>query len=119
MHEDLLALERKGTEALTTGRGAAFYAEVLTDDALMVVPGYVVDKAMFLASVGSESAWSSFAIEEARVVQLTPVCAIVLYRGRGIRPGQEEYVARISSTYVKCGEAWKLAYHQQTPDPRP
>jgi hypothetical protein len=119
MNEELLALERAGADALTTGRGAAFYREILTDDALMVVPGYVIDKAMFLASIGSESAWSSFTIEDARVVQLTPECAIVLYRGRGIRPGQAEYIARISSTYVKRGKAWKLAYHQQTPDPKP
>ena len=117
MRHTLLDLESQGVEALTSGRAAAFYRDCMTENALMVVPGFVVDKAMFLQSIGSEPAWTSFKIEDPRVVELTPDSAVVLYRARGIRPGQKEYVAQMSSTYVKRGEVWKLAYHQQTPDP--
>jgi hypothetical protein len=50
---ELLELERKGWEALATGRGAEFYGRVLTDDAIVVVPGMVLDRAQSLASWGA------------------------------------------------------------------
>nr|MBA2632030.1 DUF4440 domain-containing protein [Chloroflexota bacterium] len=40
---ELEALEREGWAALTGPDGAAFYAEVMADDGLMVFPGMVLD----------------------------------------------------------------------------
>lgn len=114
---ELLSLERQGTQALTSGDAASFYGPLLIDDALMVVPGFVVDKAMFVQMVDSEASWTSFAIEEPRITSLTPDAAILVYRAIGQRPGRPDYVALMSSVYVKRDGRWKLAHHQQTPQP--
>jgi hypothetical protein len=40
----------------------------------------------------------------------------VTYKATARRPGKgEPYVVRASSADVRDGEAWKLAFHQQTP----
>ncbi len=117
MKSTLLELEEQGRRALLSGGAARFYRKRLTEDALMVVPGMIVDRATFLDALGDEPAWASFEIEEPRVVELTSSCAVVLYRAIGARPGQPRYVAWMSNVYVRRGSAWKLAYHQQTPFP--
>jgi hypothetical protein len=118
MSATVLALEEEGVRALTSGKAAGFYRESLTDDALMVVPGFIVDKPTFLAGIDAEEPWSTLRIEDPRVIELTPSCAIVLYRAVGRREGRPEYTAFMSSVYVDRGGSWKLAYHQQTPIPR-
>ena len=114
---ELLSLERQGAQALTSGGAANFYGPLLTDDALMVVPGFIVDKPMFVQMVDSEASWTSFTVEEPRVTSLTADAAILVYRAIGQRTGQPDYVALMSSVYVKRDGRWKLAHHQQTPQP--
>jgi Domain of unknown function (DUF4440) len=114
---ELLSLERQGAEALTSGGAASFYGALLTDDALMVVPGFIVDKAMFVQSVDSEASWTSFTVAEPRLTSLTPDAAILVYRARGRRTGRPDYVALMSSVYVKRDGQWRLVHHQQTPQP--
>ncbi len=114
---ELLSLERQGAQALTSGRAAGFYGELLTDNALMVVPGFIVDKAIFVQTADSEASWTSFTVEDPRVTSLTSDAAILTYRGRGQRTGQPDYVAWMSSVYVKRDGRWRLAHHQQTPQP--
>ena len=117
MKHPLVELEERGAQALTSGDAVEFYRTCLTDDTLMVVPGFVVDRATFLEALAREAPWLSFQVEEPRVVELTQNCAVVQYRGRGRRQGQPEYVALMSSIYVNKDGSWKLAYHQQTPTP--
>jgi len=114
---ELLSLEREGTQALTCGGAASFYGPLLTDDALMVVPGFVVDKAKFIQMVDREASWTSFTVEGPRVTSLTPDAAILVYRATGKRTGQQDYIALMSSVYVKRDGRWRLAHHQQTPQP--
>jgi Zn-finger nucleic acid-binding protein len=80
-------------------------------------PGFIVDKAMFVQMVDSEASWTSFTVEEPRVTSLTPDTAILVYRATGKRTGQPDYVALMSSIYVKRDGRWRLAHHQQTPQP--
>ena len=117
IQETLFELEKRGAEALVSGGAADFYRELLTEDALMMVPGFVADKATFLAGASGGPGWKSFRIEAPRAVQLTPDCAVLQYRTTGARDGQPDYIALMSSTYVKRDGAWRLAFHQQTPMP--
>jgi ketosteroid isomerase-like protein len=48
--EDLIALERRGWDALSNGTGVEFYAGLMTDDALFVVPGMVLGRNATLQS---------------------------------------------------------------------
>jgi uncharacterized protein (TIGR02246 family) len=114
---ELLSLERQGIQALTSGGAASFYGPLLIDDALMVVPGFVVDKATFVQMVDSEASWTSFTVDEPRLTSLTPDAAVLVYRATGKRTGQPDYIALMSSVYVKRDGRWMLAHHQQTPQP--
>jgi len=114
---ELLSLERQGAQALTSGCAASFYGPLLTEDALMVVPGFIVDKAMFVQMVDGKASWTSFTVEQPRITSLTPDAAVLVYRAIGQRAGQSDYVALMSSVYVKRNGSWKLAHHQQTPQP--
>ena len=115
--QTLLELEEQGASALTSGNAAAFYEKTLTEDALMVVPGFVIDKATFLGSISAEPAWQTFRIDVPRVIELTPDCSIIRYEATSTRAGQPDSVGLLSSTYVKRNRAWQLTYHQQTPNP--
>lgn len=108
-------------ERFWTG-GADFYRHHLAPAALMVFPDPtgVLLKDEALDALAQAPRWSSVALEEHRVLELTEAAALVTYKAVATRPGEAEpYVARASSAYVRDrGGRWRLAFHQQTPDPR-
>lgn len=116
--DELIELEESGWRALaSTGRAAAeFYERVLDDTVLMLLPGGVVldDRSMILESISGQP-WSSFRLEDMRVLHPSADVGIVAYRVRAHREGSAEYSALISSSYVRRDDGWKLTLHQQTP----
>lgn len=118
MKQDISELERQGWQALSSERSAAvdFYAELLTDDAVMVFPGGMVlkGKEAVLDSLASQP-WESFEIADEQVVSLSEEVATLIYKVTAQRAGSAPYTALISSTYVQRNGAWQLALHQQTP----
>jgi len=113
---ELLALERDGWQALVDGTAAGFYRDALAADALLVVPGMVLDGATWLASLDGPQ-WASFDIADAREIDLADDAAALIYRAHAQRDGETPYTALVTSIYRQVGERWKLALHQQTPDP--
>lgn len=119
---DPLELERQGWDALVAGRGAEFYGGLMTTDALVVVPGMVLDRDQTLASWEGVPAWTEYALANERVVPLGPAARLVTYEVSATRPGdQGPYRAHLTSVYVAeegtTSERWRLAFHQQTPVP--
>ena len=114
----LWELEDSGWRALCEQRGAEFYGEMLTDDVLIVVPGMLIDRATFLASADSEP-WASYRIEDPHAVELTPDGVTLTYHVTASRSEGPTYMARLASTWVRRDDDWRLAFHQQTPDPPP
>ena len=116
VRHELLDLERRAWEALSTeGGGAPFYEEVLAEEVLVLLPGgMVIDDRRQLVDSMRGAPWSAFELSDERVFELTEGCAVVAYRGTATRDGSE-YVALFNSTYVRQGDAWRLALHQQTP----
>src|SRR3546814_856260 len=112
-----LELERAAWKALSTDgeTAAAFYEEVLAPSVLMLLPGGLVidDREAAIESMSGEP-WSSFELDDERVVSLTDQSAVVAYRASAAR-GDLSYSALISSTYVRGAGKWRLALHQQTP----
>jgi uncharacterized glyoxalase superfamily protein PhnB len=113
---ELLSMEEQGWAALSADArtARAFYADVLTDDAVMVFPGGMVlsGKHAILDSLGEP--WSRHTISEARVVGVSSEVQVLSYRATAARDGQPEYRAHISSTYTRRGGSWCLAFHQHT-----
>lgn len=113
--EELLALEQRGADSMVAGTAAEFYADVLTEDAVLVVPGMILDRATFISSMNREPDMRELRIEDPRVVELGAGAAVLLYRAVASLPDGGGWTSFMNSTYVRTDGGWKLAYHQQTP----
>lgn len=115
--DELVALEHAGWAALSSsGRDArAFYDDVLASEVVMLLPGglAITDRAQALDSM-SGAPWDRYELRHERVHAFTERCAAVTYRAEA-RRDQQRYDALASSTYVRDGDRWLLALHQQTP----
>jgi len=114
---EIIDLERRGWDALTSPNGAAFYADLMTDDAMMVFPGSVMTKQESLAAMRSAKPWSSYKFEDPRVLRVGTGGRLVLYRVTAKRAGADPYDALMTSIYVRRSDGWKMVFHQQTPVP--
>jgi Domain of unknown function (DUF4440) len=113
--EDIMALEREGWDALSGPDGGEYYSRRLDDDALMAFPFGVLDRAQALAAMSSAPPWSRYAIRDAHVLRLGNDAATITYNVAAQREGQSEFRAVVTSAYVRRGDQWKLALHQQSP----
>ena len=98
---------------LAAGDGAT-YAHRLREDAIVVVPQRVLDKAETIAEIDAAGGWDAFTIDEVREELLGEDSALVSYRFQAHR-GAFEYSAWLSSVYTRGEDGWKLLLHQQTP----
>ena len=112
MIDRLLQLEEQGWAALSSAEPVQFCDECLADEAAMVVPGMVIDRATSLEAVAHEQPWASHRIEEPRVVQLTDDSAALVYRVNAQRDGQAEFAGLLTSVYVMRAGRRQLALHR-------
>lgn len=115
MEQDLLELEQQGWQALSSGRGAEFYDAFMTDEAVMALPFGVLERDDCVEAIRQADPWATFEIRDARVVPLNEDAAIVVYIAAAQREANPEYVALMSTTYVRRDGEWLIALHQQTP----
>jgi Domain of unknown function (DUF4440) len=113
VHE-LMALERQGWAALSRGEGRDFYGEILADDAIVVVPGAVLDKEQTLASWDDVAPWQWYDLVGREVLDFR-CAAVVIYDVTARRRLESPYRATVSSTYALRPQGWRLVVHQQTP----
>jgi ketosteroid isomerase-like protein len=118
MLDELLELEMRGWRALSSDGAVAreFYGGLLSDDAVMLFPGGMVleGKEAILASLDAQP-WSTFEIEDPRVVELGDAAAVLAYEVTAQRQGASAYGALVGSAYRRRDGAWYLTFHQQTP----
>jgi hypothetical protein len=110
----LLHEEHAGWRALCEGRAAEYYYRVMTRDAVMLLPGRVIDRGTVLASLEGAAPWDSYEIHDPRVVRLPSGGGILFYRAIAQRGGVSHDI-RMSTTYVRQDGGWAVAAHQQTP----
>ncbi len=113
VYAQLMAIE----EQLADGSGDA-YRHHLADEALVVVPGAVLDREACAAAMDESPGWDEQTITDVRTTSVTPDSAMLTYRWRS-RRGESLYAAVMSSVYARRDGAWRLVLHQQTPDPQP
>ena len=113
--KELIELEHRGWDALSAPDGAGFYADLMTDDAVMVFPGTVMTKRESLAAMSSARPWASYRLLDVRVLRVGTGGRLVLYRALAKRASGVEYEALMSSIYVRRSDGWKMVFHQQTP----
>lgn len=107
---ELLEIERE----LAAGDGTV-YRRHLREDALVIVPGKVLDRADTAAAMDASPGWDDFSIQAERLLPLGADAATIAYRFHG-RRGEFGYDAEMASTYVRDDDGnWRLVLHQQTP----
>ena len=112
--DDLERLERAGWDALCAGTGSDYYGRLMTEDGVMVLAhGAVLDRDAVAASLDEAPPWTSYTLSDLRRVSLGEDAAALVYHGRATRPDLE-FAALMTSCYVCCDDAWRLAVHQQT-----
>lgn len=115
--QDLVDLEHAAWRALSTDgeAAAAFYADRLGENVLMLLPGgVVIDQRDAVVDSMAGAPWDGFEITDERVLELGDRAAVLAYRATASRSGQD-YEALFNSTYVRDDGGWKLVLHQQTP----
>jgi hypothetical protein len=106
----LFALERE----LAAGDGDT-YRRLLTDDAVVVVPGARMTKGQTAAAMDESPGWDDIDFTDEHCIRLTDGAALLTYRFTGRRGDEFEYVAFMCSVYVDTEEGWRMGVHQQTP----
>jgi hypothetical protein len=93
MTGQLFEMEERGWQALSSSNLVSFCEAWLADDAVLIVPGMVIDRATFLKALSTEQPWADHHIEEPKEVELTDESAALVYRVTARRDGQPEFVA--------------------------
>jgi hypothetical protein len=117
MTDRLLQPEGLGWQALSSPGPVKFCEEWLADDAVLIVPGMVIDREKFLHAFADKQPWASHHIEERRALWLTDDSAALIYRVTAQRDGQPAFAAPMTSVYVMRADRCQLILHQQTPMP--
>ena len=115
VHDELVALEREAIRHMVAGTAADFYRDILTDDALLVVPGAILDGPTFLEGLEGEPEMRTLELHDPRVIELGQDGAVLLYRAVATLPGGGTWTSMMNTTYVRRDGRWRVAYHQQTP----
>jgi ketosteroid isomerase-like protein len=92
------------------------YDRFLTDDALVIVPGAAMTKRETVAAMATSPGWLSVRLAEPTFTDLAPDLVLLSYEFRGKRADMQ-YEARLTSIYRETPEGWRMAFHQQTPEP--
>ncbi|MCC3271933.1 VOC family protein [Arthrobacter zhangbolii] len=108
--EELLRLERR-----LAVEGAPAYRELLHPDAVVIVPGAVLNKGECVAAITAAAPWDTVRMDPFRH-WVTADTATLAYRFTGSRGGEEYSAVMLSGYIVRDGRA-ELIHHQQTPEP--
>lgn len=99
--------------------GDAFYGDLMTEDALMVlVNGQVMDRETVVRSLGQAPPWRTYELSDVRLINVDPDSAALVYVASAYRESHGvAFVALMSSVYVRRDGRWRLALYQQTQRP--
>lgn len=115
---EILQLEHRGWRSLCDGTGAQFYANIMTQDAVMILAhGFALDRQAVIGSLEHAPPWDSYDITDPTIVALGKEQVILRYTGTGRRRGEPDFLALMGSVYVRVDGVWQLAHYQQTPVP--
>lgn len=112
----LLALENQGWDSLCRSEGGTFYGRLMGPEAVMVlVNGMVLDRATITETLNDSPPWSSYEIDEPRLVPTGVDSAALVYTATAHRDGQDEpFVALMTSHYALADRRATLMLYQQT-----
>lgn len=95
-----------------------YYDEHLADESVGVYPepAGMLSRDEILQSIDDGARWEQVELEDMTMTEPAPGVAMLTYHATASRAGSDQpYRALVGSVYVKQGDAWKLAFNQQTP----
>ena len=116
MEQELVAIEK----GLWTN-DAPLYRDSLIRDALLVFPETgVITRDAAVEAIREENdkgrRWAEVRFDDVRCLRLADDAALLTYRVAARWEHEQSAISALaSSVYVRRGEYWKLAFHQQTP----
>lgn len=113
-HQPLLDLEH---EFWTTGGGnPQFWSRHFDDDGIVALPIGIMDKPQTIAAMRQGQPWTRATLDDIHVTELAGGAIALTYRATAHREGDDtDYLAVVSSVYVRREDQWLLVLHQQTP----
>lgn len=99
--------------------GAEFFEKNLAPDCVMCFPAPVgvLSRDAVVRSIAAAARWRSVAFTDRRELHPAAGTTLLVYAVEARRDGAPAtYRAIASSLYVRRGETWCLAFHQQSPD---
>lgn len=114
--QELLAMEHRGWDSLCESRGGQFYGELMTQDAVMILAnGMILDGKTIAASLDDSPPWSTYELEDARLVPTGTDSAALIYRATATRAGDAKpFIALMSSHYRLVDGRHRMTLYQQT-----
>ena len=114
--QQLLELEEAGWQSLCDGSGSDFYADLMTEGALMILAdGVTMARGEVAEALRYAPPWASFILEDPQLVSVADDVGILVYVGTGFRDEGASFKAVMSSIYIRKASGWRLALYQQTP----
>ena len=96
--------------------GADAYAELMAPHCVMAFgPMGVLQDGAIIDSLRKAPRWSDVTMQDRVLAQPNESVAVLAYAAEGRRDGAEPYRALCTSTYIRMGDTWRIAQHQQTP----
>ena len=98
--------------------GPETYETHLAPDSLMILPppAGVLGRVATINSIRSSARWASVTFSDKHLIRANDSSAVLVYVALADRGDPDSiYSAQCSSTYVRSGQRWQLASHQQTP----
>ncbi len=96
--------------------GAGAYGELMAPRCVMAFgPMGILEDDAIVESLRGAPRWTQVEMADQVLAQPTPDVAVLAYRAQARRDGAEPYAALCTSTYLRIGEGWRIAQHQQTP----
>jgi hypothetical protein len=95
---------------------ATFFREHVHERCMLVFPQMteLMTADEVAGTVEGAPRWEHVDVTEPQFLMVSDGTCLLSYVGRAKR-GDDHYIARVSSVYVRHADQWKLAFHQHTP----
>ncbi|TCU51423.1 uncharacterized protein DUF4440 [Novosphingobium sp. PhB57] len=94
------------------------YAELIDDEAILVVPSppFIHIGRQAVEAMAQTPRWSAVEFSEKHVARPEEGLIVIGYKAKAVRSDGDDYEANCSSTLRRLGhEQWRVVQHQQTP----
>ena len=112
----LLHEAHEGWRAILAGKGGDYFQRTMTGDALLILPGQVVDRDHVRAALAAAGPLDRYELHDPAVIRVGEHAGVLVYRSLAWR-GDTVTELQTSTTYLfdENNGGWSIAAHQESP----